>query len=239
MVIGTGMNTEIGHVAGLLDRTGDQQTPLQRELGRSGRWLSALVLVIAAVMSLTIVLVDGVRDVAGLMDVLILGVALAVAAVPEGLPAVTSAVLAVGSGRMARKNAIVRRLPAIETLGAVSVIASDKTGTLTRNEMTVREIVTASGVAKVSGSGYAPQGTVTVRRGALPAAQRAEVERLLLGAALANNATLQEEGGAGWSSATPPRVRCSRRRGRRTLAPRGYATFHGWASFPSPPGADG
>ena len=117
---------------------------MQRELDRTGKILGLVVVVIAVVMIATIVAVEDVEGVAALFDVLILGVALAVAAVPEGLPAVVTAVLAVGVQRMARRNAIVRHLAAVETLGSANVIASDKTGTLTRNEMTVRVVVTAS-----------------------------------------------------------------------------------------------
>jgi Ca2+-transporting ATPase len=139
------MQTELGKVAGLLRRTGDEATPLQKELDRTGRLLGAIVLVIAAVIVATILVVERVRDPAAIFDVLIFGVALAVAAVPEGLPAIVTAVLAIGVQRMARRNAIVRKLPAVETLGSATVIASDKTGTLTKNEMTVRTVVTRGG----------------------------------------------------------------------------------------------
>src|SRR5262249_2518254 len=143
IVTATGMRTEIGRIAGLLKETPDEATPLQRELDRTGRVLGGVVIGIALVMIATIVVVEHVRTAAGLFEVLILGVALAVAAVPEGLPAVVTAVLSIGVQRMARRNAIVRHLAAVETLGSASVIASDKTGTLTKNEMTVRVVVTA------------------------------------------------------------------------------------------------
>src|SRR5690606_15842670 len=122
-----------------------ETTPLQKELNRVGKRLGMVVVLIAVVIILTIVLVENVHGFSALFDVLVLGVALAVAAVPEGLPAIVTAVLALGVQRMARRNAIVRHLPAVETLGSANVIASDKTGTLTRNEMTVRLVATASG----------------------------------------------------------------------------------------------
>jgi Ca2+-transporting ATPase len=134
-----------------------------------------------------------------MFDVLILGVALAVAAVPEGLPAIVTAVLAIGVQRMARRNAIVRRLPAVETLGSATVIASDKTGTLTKNEMTVRTVVTASGRSDLGGTGYTPEGDLR-RDGRLVQdyTLRAEVERALRAADLANNATVNRSDGR-WS----------------------------------------
>jgi P-type Ca2+ transporter type 2C len=160
IVTATGMRTEMGRIAGLLDETRDEATPLQQELDRTGKLLGVIIVGIAVIMVTTIILVEDVRGLSAIVDVLILGVALAVAAVPEGLPAVVTAVLSIGVQRMARRNAIVRHLAAVETLGSASVIASDKTGTLTKNEMTVRVVVTASGRVSFGGSGYAPEGIV-------------------------------------------------------------------------------
>ena len=157
VVTATGMQTEMGRIAGMLEATQAETTPLQKELARVGRLLGLVVIVIAVVMIGTILLVEDIRGPAALFEVLILGVALAVAAVPEGLPAVVTAVLALGVQRMAKRNAIVRHLAAVETLGSATVIASDKTGTLTRNEMTVRAVVTASGRVDFAGTGYAPR----------------------------------------------------------------------------------
>jgi Ca2+-transporting ATPase len=196
IVTATGMLTEMGRIAGLLQETPDEPTPLQRELDRTGKVLGAVVIAIAVVMIATIILVENVRGVAALIDVLILGVALAVAAVPEGLPAVVTAVLSMGVQRMARRNAIVRHLVAVETLGSATVIASDKTGTLTKNEMTVRVVVTASGRVTFEGAGYVPHGAV--RRddgGAIDGPLLLELERVLAAADRANNAIVHERDG--------------------------------------------
>jgi P-type Ca2+ transporter type 2C len=196
VVTATGMRTEMGRIAGLLKETPHETTPLQRELDRTGKMLGVVVIAIAIVMIVTIVLVEDVQGAAALFDVLILGVALAVAAVPEGLPAVVTAVLSIGVQRMARRNAIVRHLAAVETLGSATVIASDKTGTLTKNEMTVRVVVTASGRVTFEGSGYAPSGDV--RRdggGIVDGPLRVELERALAVADRANNAATQERDG--------------------------------------------
>jgi P-type Ca2+ transporter type 2C len=196
VVTATGMQSEMGRIAGLLKETPDESTPLQRELDRTGKVLGVVVVAIAVVMIVTIIFVEDVVGASALFDVLILGVALAVAAVPEGLPAVVTAVLSIGVQRMARRNAIVRHLAAVETLGSASVIASDKTGTLTKNEMTVRIVVTASGSVSFGGSGYAPSGAV--RRdgdGAIDGLLRAELERALAVADRANNAEVHERDG--------------------------------------------
>jgi Ca2+-transporting ATPase len=196
VVTATGMRTEMGRIAGLLGQTEDEATPLQRELDRTGKVLGGVVIAIAVVMIATILLVEDVRGPGAIFDVLILGVALAVAAVPEGLPAVVTAVLSIGVQRMARRNAIVRHLAAVETLGSASVIASDKTGTLTKNEMTVRVVVTASGRVVLEGSGYEPTGEVQREGGGpIDGPLKRELERALSAADRANNAGVFEHEG--------------------------------------------
>ncbi len=196
VVTATGMQTQMGRIAGMLKETPDDATPLQRELDRIGRLLGLIVVAIAVVMIATILLVEEVHGVSAIFEVLILGVALAVAAVPEGLPAVVTAVLALGVQRMAKRNAIIRRLAAVETLGSANVIASDKTGTLTKNEMTVRVVATASGRVTLTGTGYAPEGEVRRSDGEkVGGALRDELLRTLAAADRANNAVLREQGG--------------------------------------------
>ncbi len=193
VVIATGMGTQMGLIAGMLTEAPAETTPLQKELARVGKLLGAVVVVIAVVMIGTIILVEHVRGFRALFEVLILGVALAVAAVPEGLPAVVTAVLSLGVQRMAKRNAIVRHLAAVETLGSANVIASDKTGTLTKNEMTVRVVVTASGRINFSGTGYTPEGDVhRDGGGAIDDALRFELVRALAAGDRANNAVLQK-----------------------------------------------
>ena len=153
VVVATGMNTELGHIAGLLQRSEPEPTPLQRRLAELGKVLVVVCLVIVAVI-FVLQLVRG----GELLEMLLISVSLAVAAVPEGLPAVVTLTLALGLQRMVKRNALVRKLPSVETLGSVTVICSDKTGTLTRNEMTVREIVTGGERFLVTGGGYAPHG---------------------------------------------------------------------------------
>jgi Ca2+-transporting ATPase len=196
VVTATGSRTEIGRVAGLLHDTPDEPTPLQRELDRTGKILGLVVIGLAFVMTATMIIVGDVRGGPALLRVLVVGVALAVAAVPEGLPAVVTAALSMGVQRMARRNAIVRHLAAVEALGSATVIASDKTGTLTKNEMTVRIVATASGRVWFDGSGYAPVGEV--RReggGAIDGPLRAELQRALAVGDRANNAIVEERQG--------------------------------------------
>jgi len=196
VVTTTGMRTEMGRIAGMLSAAPAPSTPLQRELDRTGKLLGIVVVIIAIVMIGTIIFVENIRGISPMLDVLILGVALAVAAVPEGLPAIVTAVLSLGVQRMARRNAIVRHLAAVETLGSASVIASDKTGTLTRNEMTVRTVIVASGRIDFTGAGYAPDGEARIEGGgAIVGLLRAELDRALTAADRANNAEITEQKG--------------------------------------------
>jgi magnesium-transporting ATPase (P-type) len=196
VVTATGMATEMGRVARLLGRTEKEETPLQREVARIGRTLGLAVIVIGVVVVAAILLSADISGASDLVDVLLVGVSLAVAAVPEGLPAILSVVLALGVQRMARRRAIVKRLSSVETLGAASVVCSDKTGTLTKNEMAIQKIVTASGEVDVSGSGFRPEGEL--RAGGRPlteGALQAEVRGVLSAGALASDAILREEAG--------------------------------------------
>ena len=204
IVVATGMATELGRIASLLERAEPETTPLQRRLAELGRLLIVICLAVVAVI-FALELLRGGR----LTDVLLRAVSLAVAAVPEGLPAVVTVVLAIGLQRMVARNALVRRLPSVETLGSVTVICSDKTGTLTRNEMTVREIATAAGSYDVTGGGYAPHGEF-LAAGEGPdgrpvaVAARPDLHRLLVIAARCGNASVQPESGGGWRAVGDP-----------------------------------
>ncbi|HEX6968476.1 MAG TPA: cation-translocating P-type ATPase [Micromonosporaceae bacterium] len=192
VVTATGMATEMGKIAHLLRETKDEPTPLQREVGRVGRLLGIAVIVIAAVVVATVFLVNGADTAQDIVTVLLLGVSLAVAAVPEGLPAILSVVLAIGVQRMAANRAIVKKLSSVETLGSASVICSDKTGTLTRSEMTVERVVTASGEIAVTGVGYRPEGRLEHDGAEVTGPLRHEVAQVLGGGSLANNAVLRQ-----------------------------------------------
>jgi Ca2+-transporting ATPase len=191
VVTATGMETEVGRIAGLLEATEKEPTPLQQELDRTGKRLSIIMLGICAVVFAAGIFSTATLTLNVMLSLFLFAVALAVAAIPEALPAIVTVGLSLGVRRMAAANAIVRKLPAVETLGAATVICSDKTGTLTRNEMTVRVISTASGRVDVSGSGYIPEGEFTVAGKPIAEAKTWEsVETALYAAALANDATL-------------------------------------------------
>jgi Ca2+-transporting ATPase len=192
IVTATGMHTEVGRIAGLLEAARKDPTPLQQELDRTGRRLSVIMLGICAVVFATGLLSTSVWNLHVILGLFLFAVALAVAAIPEALPAIVTVGLSLGVRRMAAANAIVRKLPAVETLGAATVICSDKTGTLTRNEMTVRAIFTAEGLVEVSGSGYVPEGAFSIdgRAVAEGSAAHEALRRTLRAATLANDAAL-------------------------------------------------
>ncbi len=199
IVTATGMQTQIGAIAGMLEATPEEPTPLEKEVARIGRMLGIAVGLIALVVVGTVLMVSEIRNAADVVTVLLLGVSLAVAAVPEGLPAILSVVLALGVQRMAKRNAIVKKLSSVETLGAATVIASDKTGTLTRSEMTIERVMTASGSTRVTGVGYAPDGRVERDGAALAAgALRDENVVMLSGGSLAGNADLRQDADGTW-----------------------------------------
>ncbi|HEY3314021.1 MAG TPA: cation-translocating P-type ATPase [Bacillota bacterium] len=153
LVVKTGMSTEMGLIAGMIQESGEEETPLQRRLEQLGKYIVAACLVICGV-----VVVVGVRNGESIYRMFLAGVSLAVAAIPEGLPAIVTIALALGVQRMSKRQAIVRRLPAVETLGCATVVCSDKTGTLTENQMTVRRIIAGHRSVYVSGTGYSPKG---------------------------------------------------------------------------------
>ena len=190
IVVATGMETEVGRIAGLLEAAEKEPTPLQQELDRTGKRLSVIMLGICAIVFATGLLSSPVTNLNAILGLFLFAVALAVAAIPEALPAIVTVGLSLGVRRMAAANAIVRKLPAVETLGAATVICSDKTGTLTRNEMTARAIYTSGALIDVGGSGYVPEGDFTTGGATLSGAAKAAVEETLRAGALANDSAL-------------------------------------------------
>lgn len=157
VVYATGMKTEMGHIADMIQNIEDDETPLQRRLAHLGKFIAVGCLLICAIVSVT-----GVIRGEKLFTMLLSGISLAVAAVPEGLPAIVTISLALGVQRMLKRNALIRKLPAVETLGCASIICSDKTGTLTENKMTVRKIYAAGYQLSVTGNGYNLEGDFLV-----------------------------------------------------------------------------
>ncbi len=198
VVVATGARTELGRIGSLLSSVQPLTTPLLRQVDRFGRRFAALVAVGSALLFGYAVGVRGGDGVEALMAV----VAMAVGVIPEGLPAVITITLAVGVQRMAARNAVIRQLPAVETLGATSVVCSDKTGTLTRNEMTACRVVGPAHTLLVDGEGYAPQGRLRATSGD-DADALAGASGLLRCALLCNDATLRQRGDA-WTVAGDP-----------------------------------
>jgi len=195
VVVATGMATEIGKIADMIQSTEDETTPLQQRLDELGRTLSIAALVICLLVGVVIFAREITSDeftlASALEDSLLTAVALAIAAVPEGLPAIVTINLAIGMREMIRRNALIRRLPAVETLGSASAICSDKTGTLTQNQMTVVRLYVGGQMIEVSGSGYVPEGEFYSNGAALDPLAMPDAHRLLMGGLLASDARLE------------------------------------------------
>jgi Ca2+-transporting ATPase len=190
VVTATGMDTEFGKIARMLQDVAEHKTPLEARMGTIGRVLSVICLAVAVGASLL-----GVLRGHSWLEMLIWGITLAVAAVPESLPAVVTGALAIGTTRMARKNAIVKRLPAVETMGCTTVICTDKTGTLTKNEMTVRHLFLDGELVDVSGTGYDPSGSFTIGGAAVSPGDHPVLAEIARIAILCNDAVLTETNG--------------------------------------------
>ncbi|MGM0906434.1 MAG: cation-transporting P-type ATPase [Pseudomonadota bacterium] len=191
IVVGTGADTEIGRISGMLSRVETLTTPLLKQMNAFARWITILILLIASVL-LAFGYFVGHFD---FSEMFMAVVGLSVAAIPEGLPAVLTITLAVGVQAMARRNAIVRHLPAIETLGSVSVICTDKTGTLTRNEMMVTSVVTVSDIFSVDGNGYESSGEIRLNEVPVTEREHPVLGELGQAAALCNDASLHKKEG--------------------------------------------
>ena len=194
VVTATGMGTEFGRIAGMIQEVEEKRTPLEERLDQIGKWLGILCIAVVGVVFLLEVFL---RD-ADFLDIFIWSVSLAVAAVPEALPAVVTGSLAIGVQRMARDNAIIRRLPAVETLGCTTVICSDKTGTLTKNEMTVRKVYVNGEIIEVTGVGFEPRGDFLLDGDSFDPKGMRDLEQLLKAMVLCNDSKLVRENGD-WS----------------------------------------
>ena len=199
VVVATGRSTEIGRVSELLRRVTAITTPLLRQMATFGRWLTGAIALLAVFTFALGVWVQGF----GVDEMFLAAVGLAVAAIPEGLPAIMTITLAIGVQRMAGRQAIIRRLPAVETLGSVSVICSDKTGTLTKNEMTVRSIATFDSLFDVTGAGYAPSGAFVLNGSEVEVEQWPVLRQMTRAACLCSDATLRQDNGV-WRVAGDP-----------------------------------
>ncbi|MGR5065102.1 cation-transporting P-type ATPase [Photobacterium sp. DNB22_13_2] len=189
IVVATGVKTELGQISELVSKVRSTQTPLLKQIALFSRWLTATILTLATATFSYGVLI---RDYP-LTNMFLAAVSLAVAAIPEGLPAIMTITLAIGVERMARRKAVIRRLPAVETLGAVTVICTDKTGTLTRNEMTVRTIITVDNHYTLSGTGYDPHGILTCGNQTVFPETGSPLLQTIEAAVLCNDATLRKE----------------------------------------------
>jgi len=187
VVTSTGMNTEFGKIAKMVQVTEEEETPLEKRMASVGKWIGILCIAVCLTVA-AIGIVEGRNP----LDMILWGISLAVAAVPEALPAIVTGALAVGMYRMAKVNTIVRRLPAVETLGCTSVICADKTGTMTKGEMTVQRIYVNDQTIKVSGVGYEPEGEFICEDKKMDPAKEEELTTLLKISTLCNDAKLEK-----------------------------------------------
>lgn len=190
VVVATADNTELGRISGMLRDVQTLTTPLLRQMSTFAQWLTIAIIALASLTFIYGVMFQNYET----GDMFLAAVGLVVAGIPEGLPAIMTITLALGVQRMAKKNAIIRRLPAVETLGSVTVICSDKTGTLTRNEMTVQSLATGSGIFNVSGVGYDPHGTFSLNSNEVTIEQFPLLSEVAQAALLCNDATLEKQG---------------------------------------------
>lgn len=199
VVVTTGTQTEIGRISTLVSEVESVSTPLLNQIAQFSRWLTLTILGIAVI---TFTFGSLIRDYAA-AEMFLAAVSLAVAAIPEGLPAIMTITLAIGVQRMARRNAIIRRLPAVETLGAVSVICSDKTGTLTRNEMTVRTISTSDSLFEVGGTGYDTHGAISLENREVLPDETPLLLAVAQAAVLCNDASIEQRNGESFVHGDP------------------------------------
>lgn len=190
LVTNTGMQTELGKIAAMLQAVESEPTPLQQRMTQLGN-----VLVTGSLILVAIVVAGGLLRGGNLQELLEVSLSMAVAVVPEGLPAVITVTLALGTQRMVRQNALIRKLPAVETLGSVTTICSDKTGTLTQNKMVVQSVYTNNSAFRVTGEGYAPKGEFQLDSKTISIDQYPEIQALLVGCALCNDSFLQQQQG--------------------------------------------
>ncbi len=189
LVINTGMRTELGNIAGMVQDIKDEVTPLQKKLEEFGKWIVYLCFILVGLVFLLEWLRGG-----KLVDVFLTSVSLAVAAIPEGLPAVVTIALTLGVHRMVKRNALIRKLPSVETLGCATVICSDKTGTLTKNEMTVRQVYAGGRMFELKGIGYSPVGAIWLENKEIDPLDHSELLSAMRCATLCNAAQLKKTG---------------------------------------------
>ncbi|MDX2463014.1 MAG: cation-transporting P-type ATPase [Porticoccus sp.] len=188
VVVATGSGTQLGKISALVAGVDVMMTPLLSQMAQFGHWLTVGIILIAAINFAFGVLIHSYP----VADMFLASVSLAVAAIPEGLPAIMTITLAIGVQRMAKRNAIIRKLPAVETLGAVTVICSDKTGTLTRNEMTVRAIATSRHIFEITGAGYDPHGAISLDNKDVQLDDRLLLKEAIRGSVLCNDSSLEQ-----------------------------------------------